>query len=492
MMFHDNFESYHIIRSVNSRLYSGFFESVLDWIHMGNQKEQEIVELLSRGVGNFVDPEGIFRKKLETDPSSIVIKFGVDPTRPDIHLGHAVVLRKLRKFQDLGCKVIFLIGDFTSLIGDPTGKSKVRPEISQQAVEENMKTFLDQVGKILKPENAVFSWIRNSDWFVNISDLVVDGEVTYTDNETGKSSHFAPNSFFAKTALYENTRMQKTHLHSTQIHAITLVTFLSVLRSLTHGRLIERDMFQERIKKGEELYMHEMMYPVLQGIDSSILASIYGSCDLEVGGTDQTFNMLMGRDVMRMNKQSPQAVLAFELLEGLDGKEKMSKSLDNYIAITDEPNDMYGKVMSIPDSLIVRYFELCTYAPQEDIEEIKKELAKGKVNPKEIKMRLAGEIVAIYHGKVKADEAEQNFQNTFSKGNVPEDVEEIQAQKNETLADILIRAQVVASKTEFRRLIDGGAITFMEKELTVDSHGYVPEESGTYRVGKKRFIKIAV
>jgi tyrosyl-tRNA synthetase len=459
---------------------------------MLSSKSKETSELLTRGVGVFIDPDDKFKKKLEENPQKIVIKFGVDPTRPDIHLGHAVVFRKLRKFQDLGCKVVFLIGDFTSIIGDPTGKSKVRPELSQKEIESNMKTFVDQVGKILKTDEGVFSWIRNSDWFINISDLFVENSVTYTDSETKASVTFPPNSFFAKTALYDNSRMQKTHLHKKEIRDMTILTFLSTLRSITHSRLIGRDMFQERINGGGELYMHEMMYPVLQGIDSSILALIYGTCDLEVGGTDQTFNMIMGRDIMKANKQEPQAVLAFELLEGLDGKEKMSKSADNYIAITDEPNDMFGKVMSIPDSSIVKYFELCTYTPTSDIEEIKQELTKGKKNPKDIKMRLAREIVEIYHGREKAGVAEKTFNETFSKGTIPDIINEIKKEGNETLGDILVRAGVVSSKTEFRRLVDSKAIEYLEKKTTIDSHGFIPSETGTYRVGKKRFVKIII
>jgi tyrosyl-tRNA synthetase len=260
------------------------------------------------------------------------------------------------------------------------------------------------------------------------------------------------------------------------ISVITLNSFFWSLKHLTHARLIERDMFQERFKQGEELYMHEMMYPVLQGIDSYALSHIYGSCDLEIGGTDQTFNMLMGRDIMRTNKVLPQAVLSLNLLVGTDGKEKMSKSLDNYIAITDEPSDMYGKVMSIPDSSIVNYFELCTFTPMDEVEDIRTGLENGSLHPKEVKMSLARQIVDIYHGKEVAEKAEADFAETFSKGGIPKDIKTVMAHPGEPLVEILLREGLVSSKTEFNRLDKEGAI----KEI----------ENGVYRIGKHRFLKI--
>src|SRR3989344_1552911 len=358
----------------------------------------DLKDLFGRGVNDFIDPEGKFAEKVKNKIAGkynkpIVIKFGVDPTRPDIHLGHAVVFRKLRKFQDLGCKVIFLIGDITAHIGDPSGRSTVRPELEQKEIEANMKTYLEQVGKILLTEPEVFSWIRNSDWFVSINDII-----------SPKS-----NDILDKTNHWIQTRMQKGNINS---HS--LMNLLWTLRHITHSRLIERDMFQERIKRGEELYMHEMMYPVLQGIDSYILAKIYGSCDLEIGGNDQTFNMLIGRDVMKFNNISQQAVMALRIIEGLDGKEKMSKNLGNYIAITESPNEMFGKIMSIPDTSTINYFELATYEPVDEIEKIKKAISDGK-NPRDFKIRLAKEVVAIYHGEQKAKEAEKNFIKVFQK-----------------------------------------------------------------------------
>jgi len=460
-----------------------------------DNKQKQIDEILTRGVGEFIDPDGAFRQKLikkvkGEHPGEIIIKFGVDPTRPDIHLGHAVVLRKLRALQDLDCKVVFLVGDFTALIGDPTGKSKVRPEVEQADIKRNMKTYLDQVGKILKTDPVSFSWITNSDWFLGVTDIVSPQNLPARLRIAGVS----PNSFVGKAHLYENTRMQKTDLHKKQnIQGFTLLNLISVMRLITHSRLVDRDMFQERIKSGKELYMHEMIYPVLQGVDSYILQQIYGTCDLEIGGTDQTFNMLMGRDMMKTAHKDAQSVLALKLLEGTDGQEKMSKSLDNYVGITDEPSAMYGKIMSMPDTSIKNYFELCTYTPLSGIEKIIKEMNVGKSNPRDVKMKLAHEIVAIYHGEDSAKKAEDDFMNTFSKKNTPEDMREVAVKKGEILADVLLNENIIGSKTEFRRLVKEGAIK------TKDSEKWKPiaqtekaqiNEPMILKIGKRRFLKI--
>jgi tyrosyl-tRNA synthetase len=458
------------------------------------EREQIVDELLARGVGEFIDPDGAFRKKLIEQPEKVVIKFGVDVTRPDIHIGHAVVFRKLRRFQDLGCKVIFLIGDYTTMIGDPTGKSKVRPEIDQKQIEENMKTYLDQVGKILLLDEKVFSWIRNSDWFAGVTDISVQEGLKVNINvpETESKLSVDGNSFLGKAVIYDETRMQKTHLKNNIVHGVSLSRFLATLRHITHSRLIERDMFQLRLKNNQELYMHEMMYPVLQGIDSTVLASIYGSCDLEVGGTDQMFNMLVGRDVMKMNSQPPQAVLGFELLVGLDGKEKMSKSLDNYIAITDTPANMYGKVLSIPDSVIANYFELCTYTTLDRIEEIKKEIAGGKVNPKDIKMELARQIVAEYHGEKNVKEAEEDFITKFQKKEIPDEIDEFKVEKETLLIDAVLANGLVESKGEFRRLLDEGAVTDLKTKEKISDPQIKIEQELTLKIGKKRFVKFTI
>lgn len=462
-----------------------------------SNRDKEIDEVLHRGVAEFVDPDGKFREKLNENPEKVVIKFGLDPTRPDIHLGHAVVLRGLRKLQDLGCKVVFLVGDFTALIGDPTGKSKTRPEVSQGEVEQNMKTYLEQAGRILRTEAQVFSWIRNSDWFLNITDLIFPAggkaELKIKKGNEEMNLPIDANSFIGKALAFEQSRMQVKDLGiKERVSVVTLRSFLTTLKSITHARLIERDMFQERIKSGGELYMHEMMYPVLQGIDSSVLATIYGSCDCEVGGSDQMFNMLVGRDVMKANGQEQQAVLSWKLLTGTDGKEKMSKSLDNYVGINEEPEIMFGKIMSIPDELIVPYFEMCTYTPLPDVQEIEKGLASGKLHPKEAKEKLAKEIVETYHGSSKARDAAAHFSRVFSEGGIPENLPEFEIGREALLIDVLVESGAVPSKSEARRLIDSGAIENIETgEKMADANAEI-SESLSLRIGKKRFLKILV
>ena len=473
--------------------------------------EAQLDEVFSRGVAEFVDPGHVFRQKVLKKAKGqytkdIIVKFGVDPTRPDIHLGHAVVFRKLRKLQDLGCKVVFVVGDFTTSIGDPTGRSKARPELAKAEIEANMNTYVEQVGKILLLEPEVFSWIPNSDWFTSITDLNLpsDSKIGFQVIHDGVkiTTPVDPNTIVGKAIVFENSRRQvitQTSPIRKQISVVTLAGFLWVLRHITHAQLIKRDMFQARLDKNEDLYMHEMMYPVLQGIDSSIINVLYGSCDMEIGGTDQTFNMLMGRQIQEINKKnyqeigvSPdlQAVMTIALLRGTDGVEKMSKSLDNYIAITDAPNDMYGKILSIPDSLIVEYFTLCTYAPMSEIVEIKHELEHGKKNPKDIKMRLAREVVAIYHGDDKALAAEIAFTNIFKGGAMPHDAPEISVKVGDKLIDILLSAKIVPSKTDFRRLVKEGAIGMVETGEKIDNPEFVLNKPANIRIGKRRFVKI--
>lgn len=476
---------------------------------MTNNAEHELIvsEILSRGVGEYFDPNDEFRNKLlgklaGTYTEDIVIKFGVDPTRPDIHLGHAVVLRKLRAMQDIGCKIIFLIGDFTSQIGDPTGKSKVRPEISQAEIENNLKTYLDQVGKILRVERdqsgnilhtPTFSWMRNSDWFVGVTDIATDPNANVAINigEEGKqgTAHIPANSFIGKAAVFEGTRMQRSQLHKQEVVGITLINFLSVLRRITHAQLIERDMFQDRLKSGESLYMHEMMYPVIQGLDSVMLARIYGSCDLEIGGTDQTFNMLMGRRTMEMSEIKPQAVMSVELLVGTDGKEKMSKSLNNYIAVNDSPREIYGKVMSLPDHVMETYFKLSTYTRQDEIEAMQKGISSGTTHPRDMKMSLAKQIVSMYHGEGVAEKAEQEFVETFQKRGIPEDIQSVTIDQDTSLVDVLTQNLVVPSKSEFRRLIEAGAIR-IDGETKIEDPNLIVKETTVFKIGKYQFIKV--
>ncbi|MCI0565858.1 tyrosine--tRNA ligase [bacterium] len=479
---------------------------------LSKEATSKVEDVFGRGVEKVFDPANLFRKKLEAKASGrykkdIIIKFGVDPTRPDIHLGHAHIFRKLRILQDLGCKVVFLVGDFTARIGDPTGKSDTRPEVDQKQVESNMKTYEEQVGKILLTKKEVYSWIRNSDWFTNITDLQLpeDAKIEMTATHKGERVHIPikPNSFIGKAIIFEETRMQVKNLGITSgISVVTTMGLLWTLKHITFNRLIKRDMFQARIKEGRELYMHELLYPVFQAIDSHVIESIYGSCDLEIGGSDQTFNMLLGRDVQEVNKKtrSPretksdlQAVLSLKLLVGTDGKEKMSKSLNNYIGINENPALMYGKIMSIPDSSIMDYFELCTYTPLEEIDEIRKRVMGGKENPRDIKMRLAREIVAIYHGEGLAARAEDDFVRTFRGGGIPADIKEIVADKGTRLSDILIKNKLVSSRSDFRRLFERGALKYIKEEgikekiINIDT---TINETVTVQVGKNRFIKI--
>lgn len=465
--------------------------------------ERDIEEVLTRGVSTLIDPDGIFKEKLLKKArgeykKEIVIKLGVDPNRPDIHLGHAVILRRLRQFQELGCKVVFLIGDFTARIGDPTGKSKVRPEVEQDEVDRNATTYINQVGKILKTDDPkLFSWIRNSDWFTNITDLnMPDDSVVSMDIKDGELDTkitIPPNSFVGKAIAFERSRMQVRDLKLVdKITVVTLSSFLWFLKHITHGQLVERDMFKERIQKGEELYMHEMMYPVLQGIDSFALAHIYGTCDMEIGGTDQTFNMLIGRDIMKTNKLEPQAVMSMDILVGTDGVEKMSKSLGNYIGITDSPSEMYGKVMSTPDSNMYTYFSLATYTPTDEVKEIESKISKGTLHPKEVKQRLAREIVTIYHGELASKKAEKDFTETFSNKGIPEETIVVKKDKGTKLSDIVIEAKLVDSKSEWRRLVEEGAVKETETDKIISSPDFLVEENMILKIGKRRFIKIEI
>jgi tyrosyl-tRNA synthetase len=387
--------------------------------------------------------------------------------------------------------VVFVVGDFTAKIGDPEGKSKVRPEIEQAEVEKNAETYIAQIGKILRTDPAAFAWIRNSDWFTGVTDIFMPpGTEVKIETSGGQEIVVDGNSFPGKAAIFESTRMQRSI--SKEIRNISLITFMWTLRHITHSRLIERDMFQDRINKGAELYMHEMMYPVLQGIDSAMIARVYGSCDLEVGGTDQTFNMLMGRDIMKANNLEQQAVLSFEILPGLDGKEKMSKSLDNYVGITDKAEEMYGKIMSIRDESIPVFFRLATYAPLSEIEQIEKRLEAGKENPKDIKMSLARQIVSEYHGEASANKAEENFVETFSNKGVPEDMLVVEKEEGTKLVDALLDAGIIESKTEWRRLIEEGAVTRVDTDQKITKADEVLSEAMVLKVGKRRFIKLVV
>jgi tyrosyl-tRNA synthetase len=447
----------------------------------------DLKKILSRGVVEMIGEKDL-EKKLKDNPEKVVIKYGVDPTRPDIHLGHAVCLRKLREFQDMGCKVVFLIGDFTARIGDPTGKSKIRPEIDQAEVEANVKTYLEQAGQVLKTNPENFVWIRNSDWFVSMHDVRAPDGTKLTIEAGGQKLESPPlpgNHFLARANAWVSSRMQKG-----SIKHYSFINILAVLRKISHSRLVERDMFQTRIKNSEPIFMHEMLYPVIQGIDSNVLADIFGSCDLEVGGTDQHFNMLMGRDVMEMNQKKAQAVLTLPILEGTDGKEKMSKSMDNYIGITESPTEIFGKTMRIPDELISRWVELGTDLDAKDFEKrLKKE------NPRDIKAELAQELVRIYHGDEAAQKAPEEFARIFSgKGDKgrPDTIPEVQIEEGSWgIIELLSSAKLIDSKSDGRRLIEQGGVKVNDKKVEkVDANFEIGKDELILQVGKRKWAKV--
>ena len=392
--------------------------------------EQKIKNLLTRGVEDIIVKESL-EKKLKSG-KTLTIKLGIDPTSPDLHLGHAVVLRKLRAFQDLGHTAVLIIGDFTARIGDPSGKSTTRPPLDPTTIEKNMAEYIFQAGKILDMDNAEVKY--NSEWLEALP--------------------------------------------------FSEIFRLSGLISVT--QMLERNDFKNRITEGNSIRMHELFYPMMVSYDSVSIKA-----DVELGGNDQLFNVLAGRSLMEKLGMQPQDILTSSLLVGTDGVEKMSKSLGNYIALTDSANDMFGKIMSIKDTLITNYFLLCTDVAESEIELMAEEM-EGGANPKEYKMRLASEIVTIYHGADAADEAQVNFDNTFKKGGMPEDAPEIKVTKGSPLGEVLVEEKIVESKSEFSRLIKEGAVSVVETEEKITEREYELTESVNLRIGKKRFVKIIV
>lgn len=392
--------------------------------------EDKIKKLLTRGVEDILVKESL-EKKLKAG-KTLRVKLGIDPTSPDLHIGHAVVLRKLRAFQDLGHKAVLIIGDFTATIGDPTGKSTTRPPLSPETIKENMKQYISQAEKILDISSTEIHY--NSEWLEPLS--------------------------FAE------------------------VFKLAGLMSVT--QMLERNDFKNRIAAGNSVRMHELFYPLMVSYDSVAIKA-----DVELGGNDQLFNVLAGRSLMEKLELPPQDILTTSLLVGTDGTEKMSKSLGNYIALNDTANDMLGKIMSVKDELISNYFLLCTDIEESDIEVMEEEMKAG-ANPKEYKMRLASEIVTIYHGGDAADEAQQSFDNAFKKGGIPDDAPEVKVAEGNLLGEVLVNEKIVESKSEFSRLIKEGAISIVETEEKITEREYELTESVNLRIGKKRFVKIIV
>jgi len=395
---------------------------------------QEQMEVILRGTAEVISEEeleGKIERSLRTG-KPLTVKQGFDPTAPDIHIGHTVSLRKLRQFQDLGHKVVFLIGDFTGMIGDPSGRSEMRKRLSRQEVLQNARTYQEQVFKILDPERTVVAF--NSEW--------------------------------CEPMKFEDV--------------------LVLASRYTVARMLERDDFSQRYKQGKPITIMEFLYPLIQAYDSVALKA-----DVEVGGTDQKFNLLVGRDVQREYGQEPQVALMMPLLVGTDGKEKMSKSLGNYIGINEPPEEIYGKTMSIPDFLIYPYFELATDVDSSELAEIKRSLEDPEVNPMDLKRRLARRLVAMYHGEEAAKRAEEAFDKVFRRREVPDEVPEyVLNQDRIWIVRLLTSSGLASSNSEARRLIAQGGV-YIDGRRVTDPNLEVEFKGGeVVKVGKRRFLRV--
>ncbi|MDZ7716494.1 MAG: tyrosine--tRNA ligase [Balneolaceae bacterium] len=395
---------------------------------------EEQLEVIRRGTVEIVPEEELVEKlkKSKNQNTPLKIKLGCDPTRPDLHLGHSVILRKLRQFQDLGHEAILIIGDFTALIGDPTGQNKTRPALSEKEIKENATTYLDQATKILDPDSTTI--VYNSEW---LSDM--------------------------------------------QFHDVIKLT-----SKLTVARMIERDDFSKRFENNEPISLHEFLYPLAQGQDSVHLKS-----DVELGGTDQKFNLLVGRDLQKDDGQDPQVALMMPLLVGTDGSMKMSKSYDNYIGITESANDMYGKALSIPDDLIYSYFELITDVSVDELPEIKKRAEK---DPRNTKHELALTITSMYHGKEAAKAAREHFEQTVINKETPDDAPtfEYEAGSEVRLLDIIADTNFTDSNGQTKRMMQQGGVSIDDKKITDKGHSVIFQEDTEFalKVGKRNFAII--
>ncbi|NLP19102.1 MAG: tyrosine--tRNA ligase [Firmicutes bacterium] len=393
------------------------------------------LEVFWRGAAEIISEEELVQKLKKDRP--LRIKLGVDPSAPDLHLGHTVPLRKLKQLQDIGHQIIFLIGDFTGRIGDPSGRSETRRQLSEAEIMKNAETYVDQVFKILDREKTIVDY--NSRW----------------------------------------------------LSPLTFADVIKLASKTTVARMLERDDFSRRYREGRAIGMHEFMYPLMQGFDSIALEA-----DVEIGGTDQKFNLLMGRNLQREVGQEAQICLTLPILVGLDGVNKMSKSLANHIGIYDPPAEMYGKIMSLADELMIQYYELVTNVPLEEIQEIKTGLAGGKLHPRDVKMRLAREIVTLFHGGEAAQRAEESFAAVFRRGDLPEEMPEIAIPAVELENDkiwvvrLLVFLGLAKSNSEARRLITQGGVTIAGNKIDDVGMNIVPEAGMIVQVGKRRFVKI--
>ena len=393
---------------------------------------KENLEILTRGAEEII-PEESFLEQIKSK-KKLRVKAGFDPTSPDLHLGHTVLLNKMKIFQDLGHQVIFLIGDFTGLVGDPSGVNETRPVLTEEQLGKNAETYKEQVFKILDPDKTEIRF--NSEW------------------------------------------MQEVHPSE----------FIKMLSSYTVARMLERDDFSKRYKSQQPISIHEFLYPILQGFDSVKLEA-----DVELGGTDQKFNLLLGREVQKHYGQKQQSILTVPLLEGLDGVKKMSKSLGNYIALEDNPDDMFGKIMSISDELMWRYFSLLSFKTSDEIDEFKKEIKQGS-NPRDIKFLLAEEIVERFH-EGSGFKSRENFVNRFQKGNISQKLEEITLEidaEDELITRVLKDSRLLSSTSEAMRMIKQGAVKVNEEKVLDNKFKIKRGTSNLVQVGKKKAAKIII
>lgn len=394
---------------------------------------KEQINIIKEGTEEIINinelEEKLVRSRKENRP--LVVKLGLDPSAPDIHLGHTVVLRKMKQLQDLGHKVVIIIGDFTGMIGDPTGKSKTRKQLTREQVMENARTYENQVSMILDRNKTELRF--NGEWL---------GKLNFKD-------------------------------------------VIELASKYTVARMLEREDFKNRFQNQISIGIHEFFYPLMQAYDSLEIKA-----DIEFGGTDQRFNVLMGRTLQEEYGREKQIVIFMPLLEGIDGSEKMSKSLGNYIGIDEEANIMYEKCMKVPDNLIIKYFELATDVDSQELQGIKELLQEETVNPRDIKMRLGREIVKLYHGEEAAEKAEKHFKTVFQNKEVPEDIDEIEACPDEGIVDIIMKAGLATSRSEARRLIDQGGVKVNGR--TLESFKDVNLSSGdVIKIGKNKFVKIS-
>ena len=391
------------------------------------------IEVIQQGTEEIIPLEELRQKLVSSqkDNKPLVVKLGCDPSRPDLHLGHAVVLRKLRQFQDLGHQAVLVIGDFTAMIGDPSGRNKTRPQLTLDEAKNNAESYIDQAKIILDLDSLKIC--NNSKWLNSMD--------------------------FSKV--------------------------VELASKYTVARMMERDDFEKRFRSEISITIHEFLYPLAQAMDSVHLKS-----DIELGGTDQKFNLLVGRDIQREYGQDPQVILTLPLMEGTDGIEKMSKSYDNHIGITDSPDEMYGKTLSIPDNMIEKYFMLAANYDEKNMDKIKKIVSDTKVNPRDIKRELARKIVEIYYSEDLAKKAEENFDKIFIKKDTPDHMPEVVLDKDTLIVDILLLHELVSSKSEARRLIEQGAVKINDQKCIDRDHVINKDEPLVIKVGKRRFLKV--